>query len=137
MADNSKIGAFRKWASQKFTESVTDTAKRNLNAVLDAVEDFEERGGLNHYIGDLPANATQLLYGSHDAKPLRQYYANLESPYGSDLATVKKNYRRLMRKYHPDRHSGDPEREKLATELSQELTRAYDTVCEHIRGRRR
>jgi DnaJ-domain-containing protein 1 len=136
MADN-KLGAFRKWASDKFATSVTDTAKRNLNAMLDAVEDFEDRGGLNQYLGELPASAAQLLYGAHDGKPLRQYYANLESPYGSDLATVKKNYRRLMRKYHPDRHSGDPEREKLATELSQELTRAYDTVCEHIRRRSR
>ena len=135
MSEDSKLGAFRKWAGQKFTEGVADTAKRNLNAVLDAVEDFEERGGLNAFLDELSPGAGRLLGGPYDGKSLRQYYANLETPYGSDVATVKKNYRRLMRKYHPDRHSGDPEREKLATEISQELTRAYDVVCNHLRAR--
>ena len=56
---------------------------------------------------------------------LERYYANLEVPYGSDLETVEKAWKRLMRKYHPDRHARDPERQQLADDLVKELNRAY------------
>ncbi len=126
----SRFGDARKGLGDRLAPS----AKRNLNALLDAVEDFEERGGLSNLVDfDLPP----LPGADYDSKSLRQYYANLETPYGADLDTVKKNYRRLMRKYHPDRHSGDPQREELATELSQELTRAYRVVSEHLRRSQR
>ena len=52
-------------------------------------------------------------------------YANLEVPYGSDLDLVRQSWRRLVKKYHPDRHGSDPERRRVATELTAELTRAY------------
>lgn len=61
-------------------------------------------------------------------RQVRQYYANLELPYGADLDQVKKAYRRLMRQYHPDRHQEDPARRKLATQLSQKLTVAYNEL---------
>src|SRR5206468_12588591 len=62
--------------------------------------------------------------GSRENK-IAQYYAQLEVPYGASLQTVKQSYRRLMRKYHPDLHSGDPEKQKVATELAQALSHAY------------
>jgi DnaJ-domain-containing protein 1 len=63
---------------------------------------------------------------------LAQLYAQLECPYGSDLATVRKHYRKLMLKYHPDMHSGSPEKQRLATELSQRLTGAYNDLRRHL-----
>lgn len=56
---------------------------------------------------------------------LAGYYANLEVAYGSDLATVEAAWKRLQRSYHPDLCSGDPERERTATELVQGLNHAY------------
>lgn len=56
---------------------------------------------------------------------LARYYAQLEVPFGADLETVKRGYRRLMRKYHPDRHTKDPEKQRIATQLSQALGEAY------------
>ena len=41
---------------------------------------------------------------------IRRAYAALEVPAGSDFETVRKSYRRLMRKYHPDLHAGTPEK---------------------------
>jgi DnaJ-domain-containing protein 1 len=108
-------------------ERLTDAARKNLNQIIDAVEDFEDRGGFSKIVDQLQTT------GGYDQKSLRQYYANLEVPYDSDLEVVKKSYRNLMRRYHPDRHSADPEREKLSTALSQELTRAYDAVVAHLR----
>jgi DnaJ-domain-containing protein 1 len=59
---------------------------------------------------------------------LRLAYAALEVPYGTDFATVRKSYRALMRKYHPDRHAGSPDKQKAATELAQKLSAAYALI---------
>ena len=64
---------------------------------------------------------------------LRKAYAALEVPAGSDFETVKKSYRRLMRKYHPDLHGGAPEKSRAATDLTQRLTQAYKTLEKHLR----
>ena len=69
---------------------------------------------------------------SQDPK-LAQYYANLEIPYGSDLATVRKAWKDLLKKYHPDLHSIDPAKKKVAEELSQELNRAYQELANHLK----
>jgi DnaJ-domain-containing protein 1 len=65
------------------------------------------------------------------ANELRLAYAALEVPYGSDFATVRKSYRALMRKYHPDRHTGSPGKQKAATELAQKLSQAYELIERH------
>jgi len=64
---------------------------------------------------------------------IRKAYAALEVPAGSDFETVKKSYRRLMRKYHPDLHAGAPEKARAATDLTQRLTQAYKTLEKHLR----
>lgn len=66
---------------------------------------------------------------------LLQYYANLELPPFAPLDDVKRAYRDLMRRYHPDRHAGDPERQKAAHELAQSLTRAYDALLAYLERR--
>lgn len=59
---------------------------------------------------------------------LARLYAQLECPQGADLNTVRKHYRQMMRKYHPDLHSGSDDKQRLATELSQKLTQAYNDL---------
>ena len=116
--------------------------KANLNEALDFVQDFENKGGVRRYVEPLLEDLGLEELGRHlpkskssnsDGKTIRDYYANLEVPFGSDLDTVKESYRRLMRKYHPDKHSDDPEREALATELSQELTQAYEAIEKYLK----
>ena len=83
---------------------------------------------------DKPAQGSSRASGGTQArKPtpddeLRRAYAALEVPFGSDFATVRKSYRALMRKYHPDRHAGSPEKQKAATELTQKLSAAYQLI---------
>ena len=64
-------------------------------------------------------------------KQLSQYYANLELEPGASLDEVRRAYRELMNRYHPDKHIGDPERHKAATELAQSLSRAFDALLAH------
>jgi DnaJ-domain-containing protein 1 len=68
-----------------------------------------------------------------NADELRRAYASLEVPPGSDFETVRKAYRTLMRKYHPDRHAQTPEKQKSATELAQKLTQAYKLLEKQLR----
>jgi DnaJ-class molecular chaperone len=66
---------------------------------------------------------------ARDVDPdLAALYANLEVPYGSDLETVRKARNRLLRKYHPDLHSKDPEKRKIAGELTRRLNGAYEAL---------
>jgi DnaJ-domain-containing protein 1 len=64
---------------------------------------------------------------------IRKAYAALEVPAGSDFETVRRSYRRLMRKYHPDLHGGTPDKSRAATDLTQRLTQAYKTLEKHLR----
>ncbi|MCC7380195.1 MAG: DnaJ domain-containing protein [Deltaproteobacteria bacterium] len=63
---------------------------------------------------------------------LRRYYANLELPFGAGAAEVRAAYRRLMRRYHPDRHHGNEGATEVATELSQKLRDAHDGLLAHL-----
>jgi len=66
--------------------------------------------------------------GDPDEEQLRQYYANLEIEPGASLKEVKSAYRRQMRRYHPDRHADDPEKVRIANEVSQQLREAYEAI---------
>jgi curved DNA-binding protein CbpA len=64
---------------------------------------------------------------------IRAAYAALEVPEGSDFETVRKAFRGLMRKYHPDRHAQSPDKLSVATELAQKLTDAYKLIGAHLK----
>ena len=94
--------------------------------------------------GEEPPPAAGSAYGRYDSDGstaakspnvdllLAEYYANLEVPYASDLATVRKAWKRLLRKYHPDLHSSDPARQKIGTELVKKLNHAYEQLRERL-----
>ena len=64
---------------------------------------------------------------------IRRAFAALEVPPGSDFETVRKAYRRLMRKYHPDLHGGSPEALRAANDLTQRLTESYKLLEKQLR----
>jgi hypothetical protein len=39
-----------------------------------------------------------------------------------------------MRRYHPDMHSGSPDKQKAAAELTKQLTVAYNALEQHLEG---
>ena len=63
---------------------------------------------------------------------LAKHYETLNLSYGADFAEVKKAFRSLMRKYHPDMHSGSPDKQKAASELTKQLTAAYNALEQHL-----
>ena len=65
--------------------------------------------------------------------PVAKAYAALEVAPGADFDTVRKAYRNMMRKYHPDRHAGSPEKQKAANELAQKLSESYRLLEKRLR----
>lgn len=119
-----------------------DRARKGLNRLLDRINSFESQGGVGAAVQRtvervrreqerLRREMGQQGPVAYVAK-IRQAYARLEVPFGSDWDVVRSSYRRLMRRYHPDRHTADVERERLATEISQKLTVAYDLLEKHL-----
>ena len=63
---------------------------------------------------------------------LADYYANLELPYGADVVAVREARRQLLKRYHPDLHSADPDTRRTATLLTQGLNRAHDELVSRL-----
>jgi len=63
---------------------------------------------------------------------LRQDFANLEVPFGADIETVRRSYKALVLRYHPDRFASDPEKQRIALEITKKINESF----ERIRNRR-
>ena len=60
-----------------------------------------------------------------------KYLANLECQPGASFAEIKAAYKRLVKKYHPDIHSQDPKKQKIAQAIVTQLNEAF----EHFEGK--
>lgn len=63
-----------------------------------------------------------------EAAPLEREYRVLELPTGASMDEVRDSYKRLLRKYHPDRFVGSPEKQRAATEVTQAVIAAYRAI---------
>ena len=75
----------------------------------------------------------QEVKDNYDGKDpvLAQHYRALELPYGAPLENVRASYKRLMKKYHPDRYR-DAKQKETATELVKRLNEAYRALKTHL-----
>lgn len=55
-------------------------------------------------------------------------YGVLELSPGASMEAVRASYKRLLRKYHPDRFVGKPEKQRAATEVTRAIIAAYRTI---------
>ena len=76
--------------------------------------------------GEYEKQNSKILENAND--DMARYYANLEIPCGSDFRTVKKAWKQMLKKYHPDLHSRDKKKQQTATRLTQGLTTAYNEI---------
>ena len=67
-------------------------------------------------------------------KEIAGYYANLEIPYDSDMITVTKAWKTLLKKYHPDLHGMNKDKAKVANEITQGINHAYKKIKEYKKG---
>ncbi len=59
---------------------------------------------------------------------LRQDYANLEVPFGADMDTVRRSYKSLILRYHPDKHGRNPEEQRVALEITKKINESFERI---------
>jgi len=55
-----------------------------------------------------------------------EYFSYLEMERTTDFDTIKKQYRKMMKKYHPDKFEGNDKQKKIAEQITRQLNEAYD-----------
>ena len=98
-------------------------AGRQARRVADKAEEaweraFEEANARGHQSGGARASESEI----------EGWYRTLEVPVGADFAIVRKSYRQLLGKYHPDKYAGDPDKYAAATEVARKITVAYNGI---------
>ena len=120
---------------------IRDRIRDGLNKIQEKVVEFEQNGGAAGFAersADWARNQEEkFVAGEHPWNPehrarVRLWYARLELEPGASADEVRRSFRALMRKYHPDRFTDDPDHEALATELSQQLTIAYNGILAYL-----
>ena len=82
--------------------------------------------------GGPAAAASDATDGSPYHERIVKYYANLELPPGAGVEEVKRAYRRLVSRYHPDRHARDQSKQAAANEVARCLREAYEALLAHL-----
>lgn len=108
-------------------ETVGAKAGRRARQVRDAAEEARSQAKAD---GNAPPPPRR---GSTEAERLR-WYRTLELAPGATLEEVRKSYRRLLKQYHPDKFHKDPEKYKVATEVTRNITVAYEGLTELLGG---
>ena len=111
-------------------------ARSELNSLADKIrstcESDEATNETEEALQDEIDAATE---GNEWPKEIREAYASLELPLGSDEDAVKRAYRELTKHYHPDKHHGDAIRTETAAELTQRIREAYERVIDFLEQR--
>ena len=87
---------------------------------------------LNDFLGAGGMGRNSSQSGKKD--PLARDYANLETNPTVSKEELRRNYKRLLIRYHPDRFAGNPEKQAIATEITIKLNESYKRI---VRKRRR
>lgn len=99
--------------------------KRIENIIKSNINHKEEKNDINInsyediYYGD------SKTIPNEENKLEKKYYRILELEYGSDFNSIKKAYKRLLKKYHPDLFQNKPEKLKSAQEVTRQINEAY------------
>lgn len=55
----------------------------------------------------------------------KKYYKILELEYGANFNSIKKSYKKMLKKYHPDLFQNQPDKLKSAQEVTRQINEAY------------
>jgi len=121
-----KHAAQRERADERAREAAFEEAKRQAYAGAGASSSSSSRSS---------SGGRRAPSFGRKKDEIAKHYETLNLPYGAPFPEVKKAFRALMRKYHPDMHSGEPDKQKAAAELSKQLSVAYSALEQHLEGK--
>ena len=106
--------------ARHFVDAAEEAWEKAYRATQDKASEFQSQHGNAH----TPSAAERR----------RNWYRTLEISEGASAAEVRKAYRKLVVKFHPDRFAEDSEKHAYATEVMRKVTEAYDGLREHLEG---
>ena len=113
--------------AREVADSVGAKAGRKVRRVADKAEQAWERAFEEARArGDGSDGFDGSSGGRPSAAQIEGWYRTLEVPADADFPTIRKSYRRLLGKYHPDKYAGDPDKYAAATEVARKITMAYN-----------
>lgn len=110
--------------------TVGSKAGKRARKVRDAAEEMWDRA----FEARQQAGGAGPSRAHHSEADRLRWYRTLELEPGASLAEVRQSYRRLLKQYHPDRFARDPEKYKVATEVTRNITAAYDGLSTLLGG---
>ena len=133
---------FKSWVAQETDKLGGTGAKRrsgdaDLDAAMDELDDFldKDRGAAEaRERARAESEARARTAAGATARPagpdprLLKAYELLGLPYGSSFDEVRAKYKKLLMKHHPDKHHGNAENLKKATEMSTRINEAYNLI---------
>ena len=99
-----------------FGTNFSQNQQSSSNWEAEFEKEFQQKYGHQHQ------NHTPPPPNAHE----KQYYDALEVPMGASFEQIKASYRSLIKKYHPDRFATEPDKQKKAIELTQNLNVAFN-----------
>ena len=108
-----------------------DGATRDASTRTGSTRDASTRTGSTRAGAGRSAPPPSRGFRSPEAR-IRECYTLLELQPGASFDEVKRAYRQLLRKYHPDLHIADERKHRAATELTVTITRAFQELEVHL-----
>ena len=75
-------------------------------------------------------SAIRLCKDAAEVAAMRRAIEISERAWLATMDQVRQSYRRLMRMYHPDKHTDNADKQRIATEITQKLTEAFMKIRE-------
>ncbi len=112
-------------------DSFSYTSDEDLRDAFEELEDYmrggESSGSGSRFRGSTPGSGTRAA-ASDPPEVLRKDFANLDIPFGSSLEQARAAHRKLMVSYHPDRHTANPDKQRIATEITQRVNNSFQRI---------
>ncbi|TVQ21880.1 MAG: hypothetical protein EA383_16395 [Spirochaetaceae bacterium] len=107
------------------------TSDEDLRDAFEELEDYMQTGSTSgtgtRFRG---SSASDRHARTPNAMPesLRKDFANLDIPFGASIEQARAAHRKLMVSYHPDRHAADPDKQRIATEITQRVNNSFQRI---------
>lgn len=119
-------------SGRRFVDPDVETAWEELDEYLGKASSRERASSQGRAEGRGQGRAEGSRRGGASShrplESLRQDYANLEVPFGADIETVRRSYKKLMLRYHPDKHGGSSEKLRVATEITKRINESFERI---------
>jgi len=115
------------------TAGYYDPKDPDMRAAIEELDEYLKGGGISdepepRFYRHRTDSQERQARAEGVGEALREDYATLEVAFAAPLSEVRKSYKRLLHKYHPDRFSREAEKQALATEVTQRLNEAFARI---------